>query len=154
MSSSRQFTLIFQSSCKKVFKKQKNHTMVDWARWRHKYHTHQGAAISARARGGRLCSYAADCEWAFLAIVFSTSGLVWLNLLRHQGNSRVHAPLLAHRSCWPHFVSFQVLSCRRGHYVLVSRVSSIASARTTLAVSAVAPLSKHFLLLLIRSFCK
>jgi len=33
---------------------------------------------------------------------------------------------------------------RRVHHILVSRVSGIASAKTTLAVSAVAPLSKHF----------
>ena len=61
-----------ESSCKKVFKT-KDHTMIDWAGWRHKYNitVREGAAFSARARGGRLCSYAtaviqSDCLYSSL----------------------------------------------------------------------------------------
>jgi len=43
--------------------------MVDWARWRHKYHTHQGAAFSSWARGGILCSYATALYIKYLFVI-------------------------------------------------------------------------------------
>ena len=50
-----------------------------------------------------ITMYLLALRTAFLAIVFSSCGLVWLNLSPRQGNSRVRAPLLACRSCPPHF---------------------------------------------------